>query len=227
LNAKKRNSNHGDSDLELNFGNDKVKKRSFDSKNIYFQRVQVLSNSVEAQQLINKPQPEMAFSSLAEVRQIPTQQAHQRKRVHSLLGPHPNPNPHLGVPRNPNPLLVGLNLELNRHFSVLEVGLQLVQPPILNLPNNLSHLIYLLLEEVLVGLPIQILHSLLKVECSNLVLHQAHQVLVQHLSPLGAHFNPNPLLGVPHNPNPLLLGLNLQLKRQLPVSSSKNLLKMK
>jgi hypothetical protein len=153
----------------------------------------VLSNSVEAQQLINKQvpsrnfdleklklplptldhqhlhllkredfhlvevtQPEMTFSNLAEVRQIPTQLANQDQRVHSLLGAHPtpspllgvprNPNPLLGVPRNPNPLLVGLN----RHFSVPEVGLQLVQPLKLNLLNNLSHLI----QEVPVVLPI-------------------------------------------------------------------------
>merc|ERR1711971_169049 len=111
------------------------------------QRVQVLSNLVEAQLLINHqvppqlsnleklkltlpildhqhlhlqnpedfhlaevPQPEMTFSNLAEVRQIPTalphqllvqqlpQQANQRQRVLSLLGVPPNPNPLLAVP---------------------------------------------------------------------------------------------------------------------------------
>ena len=98
---------------------------------------------------------------------------------------------------------------------------------ILEAHNVLIDLVERAKEEVPVGLPIQILHSTLKLECSNLVLHQAHQVLVQNLSPLGAHCNPNPLLGVPHNPNPLLLGLNSQLKRQLSVSSSNNLLMRK
>jgi hypothetical protein len=223
----------------------KFESRQFSEKNKFFdsivlfifQRVQVLSNLVEAQLLINHqvppqlsnleklkltlptldhqhlhllnledfhlaevPQPEMTFSNLAEVRQTPTapphqllvhqlqQQANQRQRVHSLLGVHPNPNPLLGVPRNLNPLLVGeLNPQLKRLLSVSEVGLQLVLPQLPSLPNKLSHLIYLLLEEVLGELPLQILSSLLpKLVFSNLALHPAptlllHQVLVLHL----------------------------------------------
>jgi hypothetical protein len=149
---------------------------------------------------VEAPPPEVTFSNLAEVRQIPTppphqllvqqlpHQANQRQKVHSLLGVHPNPNPLLGVLRNPNPRLVGgLNPQLKRQLSVSEVGLQLLQPQTPSRPNNLRHLIYLLLEEVPVVLPRQILSSLLpKLVFSNLVPHLApillpHQVLVQHL----------------------------------------------